>query len=89
MGSTVVLVPRYEATYYIFIVSFFGGAEVVEVTFTEENQGERVCMELFALNNQVLENQEVFEVSLTSSDPSVVIRTGRKSLVIFDDDCKC
>ena len=51
-----------------------------------ENQNGPLCVEVFAVNNEVLENRETFSVSISSSDRSVRLMGNSTSLVVFDDD---
>ena len=56
--------------------------------FTEENQNESLCATVFAKNNQILENLEVYNVSITTEDSAVVLPPMPTSILVFDDDSK-
>ena len=47
------------------------------------------CENIAIVNDSILETDESFTVTITSSDPGVVIAKGNVVLTIQDDDCKC
>lgn len=60
----------------------------MDLTFTVDNQDSPLCADVFAVNNEVVENMERFNVSITTEDPAVQLPRITTSLVVFDDDCK-
>lgn len=70
------------------LVSFRDSGGEVNLVFTVENQNMSLCADVFARNNEVIERQEIFDVSVQSSDAAVKFVSNRSSLIIFDDDCK-
>ncbi len=61
----------------------------IDLTFTASNQGEPLCTNVQAFDDQVLENEEFYTVTLTSIDRAVTLQDATTSLVVFDDDCEC
>ena len=57
-------------------------------TFTATNQDEPLCEDVLAVNNEVLENMQLFNVTLTTADSAVLLSRVTSSLVVFDDDSK-
>ena len=70
------------------IVQFGAGESSVDQTFTVENQNSPMCVEVLAVNNQIVESREIFTVSLTTNDLAVQLPRMTSSLVVFDDDCE-
>ena len=67
---------------------FRGEDSNADLTFTIDNQGESLCVDVLAVDNQVLENLEVFNVSIATNDSAVDVPRVLISLVVFDDDSK-
>lgn len=73
---------------FFFVVSFLNSGSEANLEFTMENQDIPVCVDVFAVNDAVLEREEIFEVFIHSDDPAIKLVSNRTSLLIFDDDCK-
>jgi hypothetical protein len=54
-----------------------------------DNQDQLLCVSLLAVNNEVLENTQVFNVTITTADLAVQLARNTSSLVVFDDDSEC
>lgn len=71
-----------------YIVLFSGAGNTADLTFTPENQNDTVCVEVFAVDNNVLENRETFTVLAVSEEDTAVQLPSPTTLAVFDDDCK-
>ena len=71
-----------------FLVYFESRISSANLIFTEENQNQPLCATVFAKNNQILENLEVYNVSITTEDSAVVLPPMPTSILVFDDDSK-
>ncbi len=60
---------------------YTGLSEVVSVL----PQG-RACTEITVFNDQVVENAELFLVTLETADPYVILSTANASVTLLDDD---
>ena len=59
----------------------------IEITFTVDNHDQPLCTDVFAVGNDVLEDERQYTVTLTSTDRAVSM-TATSSLVVMDNDCK-
>ncbi len=74
---------------FIFCTVLFRGEDSsTDQTFTVDNQNDPQCVDVFAVNNQILENMEIFNVSISTEDASVLLPRLPTSIVVFDDDSK-
>ena len=74
---------------FIFAVVSFnqGSSQSVSRTFNAANQNQQLCEDVLAVNNQVLEDREVFNVSIAATgDSAVQLPRVPTSVVVFDDD---
>ena len=57
--------------------------------FTSANQSSQLCVDVFTIEDNTVEDMEMFSVFLSSSDPAANIIITTANVIILDDDSKC
>ena len=65
----------------------------VEFTFPNGNRKRRFnsqhCNTVSILSDDIVENDEYFELMLNTADPDVILSPSNANVVILNNDCKC
>jgi hypothetical protein len=72
-------------------ISFAAGSDftAVEEELTFSMDSDRSCVDVFLLDDDVLEDPESFFLDLTTDDPMVMLNPDRAEVIVNDTSRKC